>query len=1099
MKSILITISLLFALSFVIAQEVQLDSQEYRTLKSSGELLNGDYSIVNPNEGVSDHVTVQPSVAGEREGECDCWVEPDDTYTLANFGAQGTDDGSTNNIAFPFDFLLYGTTYTSMWINTNGNLTFDGANGTYTPSGFPNNDVMLAPFWADVDFGCAACGDLYYKITDDAVFVNWIEVGYFSGQNDKVNSFQVIFTPEGSEVLTAGNTAQFCYLDMQWTTGAASSGVNGFGGAPANVGASAGNNNDFISFGEFDQEGDDYDGPFATTDGVSWLDDQTITFNANISANENLPPIVLGDAGGNCGDTLVLCANDTEIIELTFLAPENNQTMDVTFDDGGFPDISITTTGGSTATVTAILNSDTTPGFYDISFTATDNGTPPLSTSVTYVVEVLDIEVPDLDIFFEDEIATTVSYCQGQGGAELSGSGGFDSYLWSNGQALQTSTFNQGTYTLTAFVSGCDTEAGPVNVFEIPVFNPGITAESIFLCEDEVTEITLEDAETYTSINWGVVNGNGNIISENTTLPTIEVEAGLYEVTVTDDGECPGNTIIQISEEVINVPNTNFVPLCDDDDVIGWTGAWADPNVCTYPIYLYDSENDSWEGSNVEVFIDGTGPFNYNISNTSGFAPDGFSAFHGQIIEYYFTSGLDDDDNRVQIYNTDNEVVFDTDEGDLLVDNGLPFFTQQASCGFNALPGTWEVDAPEGGEGYTLEYTDVFNPVNDDNVFTAPAGFIGTYDLTFTSDVCDRVEEISLVFSVTPTVEAFDYEDCDNQNILIEPNYGPDDVIEDATYTWIPNNLGNNPTAAVSGSINYIIEIENACGSSQDQGEVIIVPTPIALLFDDVLCDGEVSTLNPSGQGDPSFVFDWSTGENSPTIEVSTAADYSVTVTNECGTAEASAFINTSNSPTVTYLTDTIFYCAGQVQEITPSWTGGTPFTAPITWQLTYFDANGEVALVPLSSTETSIQVGSEQLPTPSNAATLTFTVNDFCGSAQGDVYLQLIPCFIEAPNVITPDGDGGESTLSNLSSVFNGGLNEGWYISGIDRIDNVQVRIFNRWGNLVYENANYSNAKPWVGENDNGNELENGTYFYTIDAGSNIEPIEGTVTIFRK
>ncbi len=222
MKSILITISLLFALSLGIAQEVQLDSEEYRALKNSGELLNGSYTIANPNEGVSDHVTVQPSVAGEREGECDCWIEPDDTYTLANFGAQGTDDGSTANIGFPFNFELYGTAYNSMWINTNGNVTFDGANGTFTPSGFPNNDVMLAPFWADVDFGCGACGDLYYKVTDDAVYVNWIEVGYFSGQNDKVNSFQVIFTPEGSEVLTAGNTAQFCYLDMQWTTGSAS-------------------------------------------------------------------------------------------------------------------------------------------------------------------------------------------------------------------------------------------------------------------------------------------------------------------------------------------------------------------------------------------------------------------------------------------------------------------------------------------------------------------------------------------------------------------------------------------------------------------------------------------------------------------------------------------------------------------------------------------------------------------------------------------------------------------------------------------------------------------------------------------------------------
>ena len=109
MKSILITISLLFALSLGIAQEVQLDSEEYRALKNSGELLNGSYTIANPNEGVSDHVTVQPSVAGEREGECDCWIEPDDTYTLANFGAQGTDDGSTANIGFPFNFDLSGS------------------------------------------------------------------------------------------------------------------------------------------------------------------------------------------------------------------------------------------------------------------------------------------------------------------------------------------------------------------------------------------------------------------------------------------------------------------------------------------------------------------------------------------------------------------------------------------------------------------------------------------------------------------------------------------------------------------------------------------------------------------------------------------------------------------------------------------------------------------------------------------------------------------------------------------------------------------------------------------------------------------------------
>jgi gliding motility-associated-like protein len=423
----------------------------------------------------------------------------------------------------------------------------------------------------------------------------------------------------------------------------------------------------------------------------------------------------------------------------------------------------------------------------------------------------------------------------------------------------------------------------------------------------------------------------------------------------------------------------------------------------------------------------------------------------------------------------------------------LPFFTQQANCGYNVLPGTWEVDVPAGGEGYTLEYTDVFNPVNADNVFVAPVGFIGTYDLTFTSDVCDRVEEVSLTFSVTPTVEALDYESCDNESILIEPIYGPSEVIGDATYTWIPNNLGNNPTAEASSSINYIIEIENVCGNSQDQGEIIIVPTPTAILFNDVLCDGESSVLSPSGQGDPSWVFNWSTGEDTPSIEVSTANDYSVTVTNECGTAEASAFINTSNSPTVSYLTDTLFYCAGDVQTIDPTWTGGTPFAAPITWELEYLDADGVPFTETLSSSETSIQVGSDQIPPPADAATLTFTANDYCGTVQNQVYLQLIPCFIQASNVITPDADG------ETDGYFSGGVNEAWYIEGIERLQNVQVRIFNRWGNLVYENGNYSNNNPWKGQNNAENELEDGVYFYTITVSENIDPVEGTVTIFRK
>ncbi len=37
------------------------------------------------------------------------------------------------------------------------------------------------------------------------------------------------------------------------------------------------------------------------------------------------------------------------------------------------------------------------------------------------------------------------------------------------------------------------------------------------------------------------------------------------------------------------------------------------------------------------------------------------------------------------------------------------------------------------------------------------------------------------------------------------------------------------------------------------------------------------------------------------------------------------------------------------------------------------------------------------------------------------------------------------------------------------------------------------------MGMTSKGDELEAGVYFYTITASENIDPIEGTVTIFRK
>jgi gliding motility-associated-like protein len=999
-------------------------------------------------------------------------------------------DGAWGPFDLDFEFCHFGINYDQFYINMKGNITFDNFNTSFVPAGFPSDDfAMIAGYWADIDLQCAGCGTVYYWTTPTAAYITYLDVGYYNQHGNLNNTFQIVITDQSDEAVGLGNNVGLFYQDMQWAAGDWNGGTNGFGGTAAGtVGANRNDGVNFIQFGRFLDDSNDYDGPFGAVDGIDWLDDKSFVFNI-CSTEDNLPPIA---GNSDACDTLFICQNDTYEFDLSFIGPEPGQTVTITVDDSE-GDGWVVTSNGDGFMTGYFEGGAGNVGEHTLVFTATDNGSPAAQSVVIYNIVVQDITLPELTVTGLGYIDDVIPYCGGQPGANLTASDGFDDYVWSNNTNGQTNTLTGGIYSLIGILEGCQTAYGPISVYQIPSFNPLVVASDYFLCDGEETELVLQDENIYSEYIWEVFNANGEILSSALDNDSITVTPGTFQVTAINADGCEGSVVIPIQEEIVNVPNVNFLAQCDEDDLIEWTGAWADPNTCVYPIYLYDSEGDSWEGANVEVYVDGTGPFNYNIGGTSGFSPDGFNVFHGQLIEYFFTSGLDDDDIRVQIYNTNSVVVFDTNEGDLLIDNGLPFFTQQANCGFNALPGTWEVDVPAGGEGYTLEYTDVFNPVNDDNVFTAPLGFVGTYDLTFTSDVCDRVEEVSLTFSVTPTVQALDYESCDNASVLIEPIYGPSDVIDDATYTWIPNNLGNDPTAEASSSINYIIEIENVCGNSQDQGQIIIVPTPTAILFNDVLCDGATSILSPSGQGDPSWVFEWSTGEDTPSIQVSSANDYSVTVSNDCGTAQASAFINTSNSPTVTYLTDTLFYCAGDLQTITPTWTGGTPFAAPITWELEYLDADGAPFTETLSSSETSIQVGSDQIPPPADAATLTFTANDYCGTAQEEVVLQLIPCFIQASNVITPDSDG------ETAGYFSGGLNEAWFIEGIERLQNVQVRIFNRWGNLVYENDNYSNNNPWYGKTTKGDELEDGVYFYTITASENIDPIEGTITIFRK
>jgi hypothetical protein len=185
-------------------------------------------------------------------------ADPDaDGWTLI---MEPNDDSSSSLQSIGFHFDFFGTNFDNLYVNNNGNLSFENPYGTFTAVGFPSVDYhMVAPFWADVDTrnSLEDLGHVWAKAmapSRNVYAVAWDNVGYFSEHGDKRNTFMVMISDGNDSDMGSGNNVCFCYSDMQWTTGDASGGSEGFGGTPATVGANKGDGVAYQAFGRYDGE-----------------------------------------------------------------------------------------------------------------------------------------------------------------------------------------------------------------------------------------------------------------------------------------------------------------------------------------------------------------------------------------------------------------------------------------------------------------------------------------------------------------------------------------------------------------------------------------------------------------------------------------------------------------------------------------------------------------------------------------------------------------------------------------------------------------------------------------------------------------------------
>ena len=130
--------------------QIIVDSEEYNERKRNNtlnglQIISGDFtSTILPGTGHN-----HQSIVHDKTNSCDCYIAPDSTYILA---MTPNDDGSSTIIDLPFDFCFYGDFYNQLYINNNGNITFENDLSTYSSNSFPSPDnKIIAPFWADVD------------------------------------------------------------------------------------------------------------------------------------------------------------------------------------------------------------------------------------------------------------------------------------------------------------------------------------------------------------------------------------------------------------------------------------------------------------------------------------------------------------------------------------------------------------------------------------------------------------------------------------------------------------------------------------------------------------------------------------------------------------------------------------------------------------------------------------------------------------------------------------------------------------------------------------------------------------------------------------
>lgn len=328
-------------------------------------------------------------------------------------------------------------------------------------------------------------------------------------------------------------------------------------------------------------------------------------------------------------------------------------------------------------------------------------------------------------------------------------------------------------------------------------------------------------------------------------------------------------------------------------------------------------------------------------------------------------------------------------------------------------------------------------------------------------------------------------------NVLSDKTYGDGDYVISASAgsgLSVGFASGNTAVATIAGNTVHIVGAGTTVITASQSGDIYYNPAP------DV---PQTLTVNKANQ---TILFDALPGKNSndPDFMISASASSGLNVV-----------FASSNSAVATVTGNLIHITGGGTTAIIASQSGNSNFLAAT-------DVHQQLTIHKLSQTITFTEVPEKLLVADSytlaasstSGLAVSFESSDnnlatvsgdqVTGVAKGTVQIRAfndgdanydaIEVFVDVEIYST------HKDIMYLFTPNNDGFNDLWELPEMNTWGNCDVKVYNRWGKLVYANKYYNN--DWNGTSE-GNPVPEGAYYFVIKT-ENAGVVKGTVNIVR-